>query len=96
MRQRLLIGLLGVALAAAVLFPFAKSGAQRAPRKPEVVPTTPEWVGLPNYDKRLAGRAEFTDSDLSSAVGRQQAAAGNDGNHGDGAGHGHGFLHDAR
>ncbi|HJU53954.1 MAG TPA: M36 family metallopeptidase, partial [Pyrinomonadaceae bacterium] len=76
MRQRLLIGLLGVALAAAALFPFAKSGAQRTPRKPEVVPTTPEWVGLPNYDKRLAGRAEFTDSDLSSAAGRQQAAAG--------------------
>ncbi|HYG80740.1 MAG TPA: M36 family metallopeptidase, partial [Pyrinomonadaceae bacterium] len=74
MRQRLLIGLLCVALAAAALFPFAKSDAQRAPRKPEVVPATPEWVGLPNYDIRLADRGEFIDADLGSPAARQRAA----------------------
>jgi hypothetical protein len=77
MRLRLLVGLLGVALVAAALFPFTKSEAQRAPRKPSGVPAGPataEWVGLPNYDMRLADRGEFTDSDLSSPAGRQKAA----------------------
>jgi len=77
MRHRLLIGLLGVALVAAALFPFAKSDAQRGYGKSGVVPAgpaTPEWVGLPNFDIRLADRGEFTDSDLGSPAGRQRAA----------------------
>jgi Zn-dependent metalloprotease len=79
MRQRLLIGLLGVALAAIALFPFTKSGAQRAPRERDRVPTAPaltKSAGLPNFDIRLANKGEFTDSDLNSAAVRRQAAEG--------------------
>ncbi|HKR00997.1 MAG TPA: M36 family metallopeptidase [Pyrinomonadaceae bacterium] len=70
MRKRLLIfiGLLGIALAAASMFPFTKSGAQRAPQAKD---TSPEQAAtgratLPDYDIRLAGRGEFTDIPLNS------------------------------
>src|ERR1051325_4170022 len=75
MRQRLLIALLGVALAAIALFPFTKSGAQRAQRdRVTNTPAPTKAVGLPNFDVRLANKSEFTDSDLHSARGRQEAA----------------------
>ena len=77
MRQRLLIGLLGVALLAAALFPFSKSDARRSTGQDGGAPTRPapaKPAGLPNYDIRLAGRGEFTDHDLNPAAGRRRAA----------------------
>jgi Zn-dependent metalloprotease len=82
MRKKLLIGLLGVALAAASLFPFSRSNARRAPQ-PRIIPleqaATQEQAvtqrsTLPNYDIRLAGRSEFTDVALNSAADTQVAA----------------------
>jgi Fungalysin metallopeptidase (M36)/Fungalysin/Thermolysin Propeptide Motif len=67
-RKIFLVALLGVALATALMFPFANSNASRALSdksmgSPQSVRTGP----LPNYDIRLAGKGEFTDYDLSSA-----------------------------
>jgi Zn-dependent metalloprotease len=62
------------------MFPLVKTDAARAPQ-PSVVPTSQIRVKpakLPNYDVRLAGRSEFTESDLSSTAGRQSAAPSND------------------
>jgi Zn-dependent metalloprotease len=68
------VGFLGVALAAASMFPLTHSDAQRAPQ-PKGVPTgRAKPAPLPNYDIRLAGRGEFKDSDLSSTALRQSAA----------------------
>jgi Zn-dependent metalloprotease len=70
-RKIFLVALLGVAVAAALSFPFANSNASRAVAdksigSPQFVHTGP----LPDYDIRLAGRGEFTDYDLSSASGK--------------------------
>jgi len=70
-RKFFLFALLAVALATALLFPFANSNASRAvPDKgigsPQSVRTAPQ----PDYDVRLAGKGEFTDFDLSSASAR--------------------------
>jgi Zn-dependent metalloprotease len=78
MRKILLIGLLGVALAIAFMFPFTKSDAQRAPQSSSNVPTQQAGVQrstLPNYDVRLAGRGEFTDVPVSSTADAPLAAA---------------------
>jgi Zn-dependent metalloprotease len=76
MRKRLFIGLLGVALAAASIFPFTKSDAQRAPlpRNISLQQTSIQRSTLPNYDIRLEGRSEFTDVPLNSTGDAQVAA----------------------
>ncbi|MBC7912331.1 MAG: M36 family metallopeptidase [Pyrinomonadaceae bacterium] len=75
MRQRLIVGLLGVALAAASLFPLTKSGATNAPSL-KAVPTghaQSRHTTLPNYDIRLAGQGEFMDFDLNTTADAQRA-----------------------
>jgi len=67
-RKILFVVFLGVALATALMFPFANFNASRALAQKSVglrqsTPTGP----LPDYDIRLAGKGEFTDYDLSSA-----------------------------
>jgi Zn-dependent metalloprotease len=78
MRKRflILIGLLGVALAAASMFPFTKSDAQRAPQPRNISPgqAAIQRSTLPNYDIRLAGRGEFTDVSLNSNANGQATA----------------------
>ena len=79
MHKRVLVVLLGIALAAASMFPLTKSDAARAPQ-PQPLPTTPARAGratLPDYDVRLDGRGEFTDVDYSSrANGRSAGVQG--------------------
>ncbi|HEX8131440.1 MAG TPA: hypothetical protein VF527_20235, partial [Pyrinomonadaceae bacterium] len=67
MRKSLLLGLLGLVLAAASMIPLTKSGA--------VAHASPPQKGnagkshsktLPDYDIRLVGRSEFMDYDLNS------------------------------
>ncbi|HKS29569.1 MAG TPA: M36 family metallopeptidase [Pyrinomonadaceae bacterium] len=80
MSKRLLVGLLGVALAIASLFPVTRSSAERA-SQPRTVTPNPLQTGratLPNYDIRLAGRTEFVDADLNSAADAQRAAQSGD------------------
>ena len=76
MRRRLLLGVLGVALAAASLFPLMRSSVARAARQ-DGVPigkTRLQRPTLPDYDIRLDGKGEFTDVDLSSNGGASSAA----------------------
>lgn len=80
MSKRLFVGLLGVALAAASMFPVTRSDAARAPQ-PKAVSTNPTQIQrstLPNYDIRLAGKGEFTDVELSSVADTQRAAQSGD------------------
>ena len=70
-RNIFLIAFLGVALATALMFPFANSNASRAvPDKSIGSPQSARTGPLPDYDIRLAGKGEFTDYDLSSASAR--------------------------
>jgi len=70
-RYILFVAFLGVALASALMFPFANSNASRAvPDKSIGSPQSARTGPLPDYDVRLAGRGEFTDYDLSSASAR--------------------------
>jgi len=70
-RKFFLFALLAVALATALLFPFANSNASRAvPDKGIGSPQSVRTAPLPDYDVRLAGKGEFTDFDLSSASAR--------------------------
>ena len=64
-RRILFLAFLGVALAAAVMFPFANSNASRA--LPDKSIGLRSSGPLPNYDIRLAGKGEFTDYDISPA-----------------------------
>ena len=76
MSKRLLVGLLGVALAAASMFPVTRSDAAHAPQ-PKTVFTNQSQnqpPKLPNFDIRLAGRGEFTDADLNSTADSERAA----------------------
>ncbi|HEX8175488.1 MAG TPA: M36 family metallopeptidase [Pyrinomonadaceae bacterium] len=76
MSKRLIVGLLGVALAAATMFPITNSDAARAPQ-PKAASTNSapsQRAGLPNYDIRLVGKGEFTDVDLNSTADTQRAA----------------------
>jgi Zn-dependent metalloprotease len=71
---------MGVALAAASMFPMINSDAARVSH-PMGVPTNKARVQretLPNYDLRLTGKGEFTDSDLSSTAGNEKAAQSRD------------------
>ncbi|HEX8492025.1 MAG TPA: M36 family metallopeptidase [Pyrinomonadaceae bacterium] len=81
MQKRLLVGLLGVVLAIASMFPLVKTDAANAPQPKSVVPTSQVRVKpakLPNYDLRLVGDGEFTESDLNTAHGRQSIAQSKD------------------
>jgi hypothetical protein len=67
-RKILLVAFLGVALAIAIMFPFANSNASRAlPDKSLGLTQSVRTGPLPDYDIRLAGKGEFTDYDLGSA-----------------------------
>lgn len=71
-RKILVLTFLGVALAAASMFPLRKSDAARTLQRPgEPIPSVGR--ALPNFDIRLADRGEFLDYDLTSAAGKQSA-----------------------
>jgi Zn-dependent metalloprotease len=75
MRRRLFVGLLGVALVGASIFPFTKSDAAYVlQRQPSADSVRLQPTGLPNYDLRLVGKGEFQDYDLSSTSGRLRAS----------------------
>ncbi|HEU4594178.1 MAG TPA: M36 family metallopeptidase, partial [Pyrinomonadaceae bacterium] len=85
MRKRLLVGLVGFALIAASMFPFAPSGAQQQPGASDKgqIETSNGDMGaggarlrptLPNFDIRLVDKGEFTDSDVSVVEDAPSAA----------------------
>lgn len=80
MRKRVLLVLLGVALAAASMFPLIKSDAVHASGQKGVSNSSVrnESKTLPNYDIRLVGKGEFADIDLNSAADTQRAAQSGD------------------
>jgi Zn-dependent metalloprotease len=85
MRKRLLVVLLGVALTVAATFPFAKSGAQQAGGGQAEIGKGDMGAGgaslrrpLPDYDIRLVGKGEFTDTDVSVVDAPSAAAQGKD------------------
>ncbi len=71
-RKILVLTLLGVALAAASMFPLRESDAARMLQRPGE-PIQSVGRALPNFDIRLADRGEFLDYDLTSAAGKQSA-----------------------
>ena len=74
-RKSWLAVLLGVALAAASLFPSTRSGAQgQPPGQVDVPPGAARRAKLPNVDQRLADRGEFFDTDISRAEAARGAA----------------------
>jgi Zn-dependent metalloprotease len=80
MSKRLLVGLLVFALIVASMFPFTKSDAAKAP-EPNVVPAgqvRTKRPPLPNYDVRLVGRGEFTETDLNSTDQKNSALQSGD------------------
>lgn len=81
MRKSLLVGLLGVVLAAASMVPLTKSGATQASQQKggrSSQSKTRQKSSLPNYDIRLVDQTEFIDYDLkpgAAAKGAAQSAA---------------------
>ena len=73
MRKLLLLVLVGVALAAASMFPTHKSDAARKQQQGETPSGGLVRTPLPNYDVRLAGKGEFTDVDLNAPADMQSA-----------------------
>jgi Zn-dependent metalloprotease len=75
MRKSLLTGLLGVSLLILPVVFSAKSDAANPlrPKAPAATPRTSPKAPLPNYDIRLAGRGEFTDTDVSTKARAQSA-----------------------
>jgi Zn-dependent metalloprotease len=73
MRKSLLTALLGVAVLVTPVAFSTKSDAANPLRQ-----NVPAASPLPNFDIRLAGRGEFTDSELNSNAGRQRAAGASD------------------
>src|SRR6185312_6845689 len=76
MRKGLLIGLLGVAVATASLFPFTRSKAKLVSQDRTSAGRAAKANPLPDFDIRLAGKGEFQDVDLNSAAGKTMAAQG--------------------
>ncbi len=76
MRKRLLIVLLGLALAGASVFPFGKSKAARVTQERGASTATVEsqTKTLPNYDIRLVDKGEFMDVALNTSADTQRAA----------------------
>jgi len=85
MRERLLVGVLGVALIAASMFPFTRSDAKRS-AQPDAVPGEEISAAgarvnrstLPDFDIRLVGKGEFADSDLGPTDDAESAAQNKD------------------
>jgi hypothetical protein len=80
MRKSLLVGLLGIVLAAAAMIPLTKSSATQASQQKNGRSSQSKTRGsrsLPNYDIRLAGESEFTDHDLRSENAAAKGAAQN-------------------
>jgi Zn-dependent metalloprotease len=77
MRKSLLLGLLGLVLAAASMIPLTKSGATHASQQKGVSPGKSRLKTLPDFDIRLAAKSEFSDHDLNSpaAKGAAQSSA---------------------
>jgi Zn-dependent metalloprotease len=77
MRKSLLMALLGIALVVTpTVFPTKSDAAK--PLRQESLPVArgARPAPLPNYDIRLVGRGEFTDSDLNSTASTQKAIKG--------------------
>ncbi|MCM3871060.1 MAG: M36 family metallopeptidase [Pyrinomonadaceae bacterium] len=72
-RKLLVLVLLGVALAAASMFPSRKSDAARSLRLTGARSAPLQSRALPNFDIRLAEKGEFLDYDLTSPAGKQSA-----------------------
>jgi Zn-dependent metalloprotease len=70
MRKSLLLGLLGLVLAAASMIPLTKSGATRASQQKGSGTGKSRPKTLPDYDIRLIDRAEFVDHDLSTPAAK--------------------------
>ena len=80
MRKRMFVGLLGVALIAASMFPMIRSDAARTPQ-PKTVRTGNmgrKQATLPNYDIRLVAKGEFMDIDLNSSSSIRSASQSSD------------------
>jgi Zn-dependent metalloprotease len=73
MRKSLLTALLGFALLATPLAFSIKSDAAN-PLRQNTPAAGNRPTPLPNYDIRLAGRGEFTETELNTSSGRQKAA----------------------
>src|SRR4029453_11642076 len=71
-RKFLIFTVLGVAVAAATMFPLWKSDAAQQ-RTSIGSPKRSTGRALPNFDIRLTDRGEFDDMDLSSTSGKQAA-----------------------
>ena len=79
MRKSLLLGLLGLILAAASMIPLTKSGATHASQQKGSSPGKLRAKTLPDYDIRLVGKSEFADHDLNlpAAVAAAKVAGQN-------------------
>lgn len=80
MRKRVFVGLLGIALIAASMFPLIRSDAART-TQPKIVPTRSlgaKQATLPNYDIRLVSKGEFMDIDLNSSSNIRSASQSSD------------------
>lgn len=80
MRKRMFVGLLGVALIAASMFPMIRSNAART-SQPKIVRTGNmgrKQATLPNYDIRLVAKGEFMDIDLNSSSNIRSASQSSD------------------
>ncbi|HEY0082728.1 MAG TPA: hypothetical protein VGB61_08060, partial [Pyrinomonadaceae bacterium] len=66
MRKSLLLGLLGLVLAAASMIPLTKSGATHASQRKTDDTHKPRAKTLPDYDIRLVGKSEFADHEINS------------------------------
>jgi Zn-dependent metalloprotease len=77
MRTKLFLGLLCLAILAAAIFPLTRSDAARAKAPAgsalQEGGNGPRGPALPNYDVRLEGRGEFSDFDVTSPKGKQDA-----------------------
>lgn len=73
MRNKIFVGLLGLVLAAASIFPLTRSKAALT-FQPQGARAEGQADTLPNYDIRLAGKGEFQDYDLGSVADLQSAA----------------------
>jgi hypothetical protein len=78
MRKSLLVGLLGMVLAAASMVPLTKSGATQASQQKSGSRSSQSKTRLksplPNYDIRLADESEFVDYDLKAGTAAKGAA----------------------
>jgi Zn-dependent metalloprotease len=77
MRKSLLLGLLGLVLAAASIIPLTKSGATHASAQKSGGAGKSRPKTLPDYDIRLTAKSEFADYDLNLPASAAKAAQQN-------------------